>query len=86
MVVQWPEHLPVVLEVGLITRSWHGKYFVSEHIFLNVFAGMTLNECADLQIWMSPVQGKSPPVQVEELCGNLRYVYLKAKTNGPVCR
>ena len=68
VVAQWPVHLPLVLEVGcLIPRSWRGKYFVSEHTFLSVFAGMTLNEYAVPQIWMSPVQGKSPPLQVEEL-------------------
>ena len=50
------------------------KICVSEHTFLSVFAGMTLNECAVLQIWMSSVQGKSPSVQVEELYGNLSRV------------
>ena len=54
---------------------------MSEHAFLSVIAGMTLNKCAVLWIGMltgGPVQGESPPVLVKES-------HIQTYSRTPVC-
>ena len=72
MVAQWLAHLRLVLEVqGTIPPHGEENFGVPIR-FLNSlvpFAGMTLDKCDEVN-WMSPVQGKSPIVQVKEPYGN----------------
>ena len=67
MVAQWLEHLPLVLEVrGLIPAQGKEKFQC-----LNTLSRVSLDQDVN---WMSPVQGKSPPVQVKEPYSDLDMV------------
>ena len=47
-----------------------------ERDFSGVIAGMSLDKCIVLRI-MSPLQGRSPPLQVKESYGNLDMIILQ---------
>ena len=71
MVAQWLAHLPLVLDVpGSISAGCEEYIGVSEHALPSVICRSdTRQVCrpSDLDVnWMSPVQGKSPLVQVKE--------------------
>ena len=76
-------HLPLVLEVPGSIPARGRKISLSEH-YLVSFAGVMLDKCivlSDRDVnWMSPVQGKSPPVQVKEPYGNFNMVTCRLAT------
>ena len=57
------------------------KFFVYEHAFSSVICRYDTRKVqhhSDRDInWMSPVQGKSPPVQIKEPYGNLDMVLVR---------
>ena len=68
-------------------HSRQGEVLVSEHAFLSVICRDDIKQLhypLDLDVnWMSPVQGKSPPVQVKEPYGNLDMVNYRLSSCNP---
>ena len=62
---------------------------MSEHAFSSVICrddARKVHRPSDRDVnWMSPVQGKSHPVQVKEPYGNLDMVYCRLSSCNPEC-
>ena len=80
-------HLPLVLEVpGSIPARGEKNFGCPNTLSLVSFAGMTLDKCMSFGSGrMSPVQGKSPPVQVKEPYGNLDKVTCRLSSCNSEC-
>ena len=81
-------HLPLVLEVPGSNSACGEKKIDIRNAFSSVICrddARKVRRPSDRDVyWMSPVQGKSPPVQVKEPYGNLDMVTCRLSSCNPV--